>query len=261
MDSCIYEGTIRHRRFTPVENVFQYRMFMLYLDLSELNYVFDLHPLWSVEKSNVAYFRRKDHLGDAQVTLSESVRNHVEDQSGKRPMGPIRLLTHLSYFGYRFNPVSFYYCFDASDQYVETVVAEINNTPWGEQHAYVLSDVMNEGSENKKRFRFDKIFHVSPFMSMNHSYDWRFTAPGDGLAIQMDNWEDHKHMFDATLVMKKKAITRWALTRVLMQYPFMTLQLTGAIHWQAFRLWCKKAPFYSHPKHTEIKKELEVFHG
>lgn len=259
MNSCIYEGTIRHRRFRPVKNAFQYRMFMMYLDLAELDWVFDLHPFWSVEKSNVASFRRRDHLGDTSQSLLKSVRDRVAKESGQQPSGPIRLLTHLSYFGYRFNPVSFYYCFDASDQYVETVVAEINNTPWGEQHTYVLSEKMNEGSKDKKRFRFHKAFHVSPFMSMDHDYDWRFMPPGDGLTIHMENWEHQAHLFDATMVIKKKAITRWSLTRVLMQYPLMTLQVVGAIHWQALKLWRKKAPFYSHPKYTE--KELEVFHG
>ena len=259
MHSCIYEGTIRHRRFEPVENAFKYRMFMMYLDLAELDHVFDIHPFWSVEKPNVACFRRRDHLGDSSRSLSESVRAFVAQQSGHEPAGPIRLLTHLSYFGYRFNPVSFYFCFDRTDRVVETIVTEINNTPWGEQHAYVLSESMNRGTENKKRFRFGKDFHVSPFMCMEQTYDWRFTAPNDGLSIHIDNWENKTHLFDATMVMKKKALSRSALTRVLFQYPLMTAKVTGAIHWQALKLWWKKAPFYPHPKYK--KDKLEVLHG
>lgn len=259
MHSCIYEGTIRHRRFEPVANAFTYRMFMMYLDLAELDYVFNVHPLWSVEKPNVAYFRRRDHLGDSSLPLSERVRAFVAQQAGREPTGPIRLLTHLSYFGYRFNPVSFYFCFDRADKEVETIVAEINNTPWGEQHAYVLSESMNWGTVDKKRFRFGKDFHVSPFMGMDQLYDWRFTAPQDTLTIHMDNRENENHLFDATMVMKKKKLSRGALTRVLLQYPLMTTKVIGAIYWQALKLWWKKVPFFPYPKYKEEK--LEVLHG
>ena len=136
--SCIYEGRVRHRRFAPVAHVFEYRLFMMYLDLAELPNVFDGHWLWSSERPNVAYFRRADHLGAPQHPLADCVRQLVKDQSGRYPDGPIRLLTHLRYGGYGFNPVSFYYCFDQADRCVETVIGEVNNTPWGEQHCYVL---------------------------------------------------------------------------------------------------------------------------
>lgn len=259
MHSCIYEGTIRHRRFAPVENAFTYRMFMMYLDLSELPTVFDGHPLWSSEKPNVAYFRRGDHLGDCVRDLEDCVRDRIAESVGVRPAGPIRLLTHLSYFGYRFNPVSFYYCFDALGDRLETVVAEVNNTPWNEQHVYVLPEWMNEGDADKKQYRFEKVFHVSPFMGMQHMYDWHFNTPGAGLTVHMDNWENGSRLFDATLVMHRTEMTPWALTRVLAQYPLMTVQVMGTIYWQALKLWWKGAPFFSHPE--EQKKPEEVLHG
>ena len=97
MTSCIYEGSVRHRRFRPVRNEFRYRLFMMYLDLAELPHLFDAHPLWSNERPNLAYFRRRDHLGDPERPLDESVRDLVEERAGSRPTGPIRLLTHLCY--------------------------------------------------------------------------------------------------------------------------------------------------------------------
>ncbi|MFZ1198678.1 MAG: DUF1365 family protein, partial [Desulfobacterales bacterium] len=110
MHSCIYEGTIRHRRYRPQPNSFRYRLFFMFLDLSEVPAVFRLHPLWSAERPNVASFRRGDHFGDPRLPLEQAVRDLVEERLGRRPRGPIRLLTHFRFFGHCFNPASFYYC-------------------------------------------------------------------------------------------------------------------------------------------------------
>lgn len=253
MHSCIYEGRIRHRRFTPVENLFSYRLFMMYLDLAELPHLFDRHRLWSSERGSLAHFRRRDHLGDPDTPLEESVREHVRQHTGTRPQGPIRLLTHLRYFGYRFNPVSFFFCFDGEDQQVETIVAEITNTPWGEQHLYVLAEDLNSGQGAKKRYAFDKNFHVSPFMAMEQQYVWRFTQPGPHLSVHIDNWERNCRLFDATMTMRRNEITDRSLARVLCQYPLMTARITAAIHWQAAKLYLKKCPFYPHPKSLQTE--------
>jgi DUF1365 family protein len=131
MNSAIYRGTIRHRRFTPVENAFRYRLFFMFLDLAEMPAVLDVHPLWSGGRVNLAYFRRQDYFGDERISLDRALRDHVESKTGRRPSGPVRMLTHLRYFGYCFNPVTFYYLSDSSDTRLETIVAEVTNTPWG----------------------------------------------------------------------------------------------------------------------------------
>ena len=138
MNSRIYKGWVEHRRMAPREHRFRYRMFMLYLDLAELPQLFDRTPFWSARRPALAWFKRSDYLGPAQVPLDQAVRDLVAQRIGARPTGPIRLLTHLRYFGYSMNPVSFYYCFDPSGQTLETIVAEITNTPWKERHQYVL---------------------------------------------------------------------------------------------------------------------------
>lgn len=259
MNSGIYFGRVRHRRLAPVEHGFSYRMFMLYLDLAELSQVFRGRWLWSARGAALARFRRADHFGDPAVPLDESVRDLVARETGTRPAGPIRLLTHLRYFGYVFNPVSFYYCFDENDIRVETIVAEVNNTPWGERHCYVLPQRLNEGQGGHGRYRPTKAMHVSPFMPMDVDYDWRFGAPGrsrgSALTVHMENARGGRKIFDATLDLEREEITAGSLARALALYPLMTLKVIAAIHWQALKLWAKGAPVHVHP--SEPGRELE----
>jgi len=195
----------------------------------------------------LAWLRRSDYLGDPAVPLDQAVRDKVEQETGRRPEGPIRLLTHLRYFGLAFNPVSFYYCFDATGQQLETIVAEITNTPWKERHAYVLADTTSDSSRELRRYRFGKSFHVSPFMEMDMDYDWCFGVPGQSLGVHMVNLKQGRKVFDATLVLERQEIGTLSLARVLTIFPFMTLKVVGAIYWQALRLWLKRMPFYTHP--------------
>jgi len=248
MHSAIYEGTIRHRRFRPVENNFKYRLFMLYLDLTELDAVFNMHPFWAAERPNLAVFRRRDYPGDPRVDLDISIRTWIQTRTGERPIGPIRVLTHPRYFGISFNPVSFYYCFDAKDRHVEYIVAEIRNTPWLEYHRYLFPSWENRHSlRNWRRYQFEKRFHVSPFMEMGIRYDWRFRVPGERLNVHMTNYRGEERMFDASLDLQRREIDRRALSAVLLWYPPMTAKVILMIYWQALRLWWKGAPFFTHP--------------
>jgi DUF1365 family protein len=255
MHSAVYEGTVRHRRFAPVSNGFTYRLFMMYLDLAELDEVFRGRPLWSTSRRNLAYLRRKDHLGDPAVSVDKAVRRLVEERTETPPAGPIRLLTHLRYFGHCFNPVSFFYCYDPAGENVETIVAEITNTPWHERYCYVLPEAMNEQRSPWKRYRFPKSFHVSPFIDMNVDYDWRFLSPGQRLQVHMEDYVQGGKLFDATLSLHRRPITARNLRRVLLRYPAMTVQVLAKIHWQALRLWRKGAPFYVHPKKRKSSAE------
>jgi len=247
MKSCIYKGELYHHRYLPRENKFTYIVFFMFLDLNELEHVFDGRWLWSVGRANVANFKRSDYLGPPDIPLDQAVRDRVEQEFGERPAGPIRILTHLRYYGHCFNPVSFYYCYDAADTRVEYIVAEITNTPWRERHSYVLRVKLNQEKEKRLRFQFSKKFHVSPFMDMDFWYDWHFKEPGESLRIHMTNFKEGNKFFEAVLSMQRREISGAGLAWVLIRFPAMTLKVLSMIYWQAFRLWLKKIPYYEHP--------------
>ena len=245
MNSRIYKGWVSHRRVAPAAHHFRYRLFMLYLDLAEIPRLFDGTPFWSARRRAIAWFKRSDYLGTATVPLDQAVRDLVQLKTGSRPSGPIRLLTHLRYFGYCMNPVSFYYCFDESGSNLQTIVAEITNTPWKERHQYVLA--VGAAAGRLKRFDFDKDFHVSPFLPMDMQYHWSFSEPLQRLFVHMKNFRNGQQVFDATLLLEQEPVSRAALLRALMSFPLMTLKVVSAIHWQALRLWLKRTPVFTHP--------------
>lgn len=248
MHSALYLGWLEHRRLAPRPHAFRYRLFMCYLDLAELDSVFRGRWLWSTTRRSLARFRRADHLGDPALPLDEAVRALVAERTGRRPTGPVRLLTHLRYFGYGFNPVSFYYCFDATGRELEAVVAEVNNTPWGERHCYVLEPQVP--GAHWLRARSEKAMHVSPFHPMALDYDWRIGLPGEALAVHMSlhaRGSAAPPLFHATLALQRREIGAATLAAALLRFPFMTAQVIGAIHWQALRLWLKRVPVHDHP--------------
>lgn len=294
--SCLYRGSIRHRRFTPVGNNFRYSMFMWYIDLDEVAALARQSHFFSLKRFSPFRFAREDYFGAKDQDLKRAVIDKVEEffarnKESHAPIQSVRVLTHIRYFGLIFNPVSFYYCFDAEENLV-AILAEITNTPWGERHSYILpfaSDSdrdqsgvsqslrsldeaplkVTQAREDSRRFEFEKQFHVSPFNPMNMDYNWVFKAPGSKLAVHMENsmlkqatdaqTSDsrlvEKH-FDATLGMERVPLENAA--SVILKQPFMTLKVVYGIYWQAFKLWVKRSPFYDHPSLSIVENNVEM---
>lgn len=269
--SCLYEGSVRHRRHGALRDELHHRLCMAYLDLDELPELFDPHPLWSARRPALAWFRRADYLGDPADSLREAVAALVGERTGLALDGPVRLLTHLRFLGHCFNPVSFYYCFDAHGERVRAVVAEVTNTPWGERHAYVLEA---EDAQDGRVIHgeFQKELHVSPLMGMDHTYDWRLTVPGERLSVHIDSLRrggspahgcgaGHgggagpgaegetapEPLFDATLSLARREIDARSLRRVLLRYPLPTVRLTAHIYAHALLLRLRGASWHPHP--------------
>jgi DUF1365 family protein len=229
--SAIYEGTVRHRRFADRTNEFTTNIALAYVDLDELPF----------SRGRLVRFERSDYLGDPAKPLADEVRNLVEQRTGARPQGPIRLLTQLRSFGHCFNPVSFYYCFDDEGERVSAVVAEVTNTPWGERHAYVIE---KDGESRILTGDSDKLLHVSPFMGMDHQYDWRVADPGETLSVHIESIRGGERTFDATLSLRRRALTRRSLARC----AGTTVRTVALIYAHALRLKLKGARVHPHPR-------------
>jgi len=265
--SALYEGRVWHRRFFPTGHSFNYSLFMCLIDLDKVEETFrGMWPLASCSDSwwGVAHFNESDHLKDVTLRpgkpLAERAREFVESECGVRPSGPILLLTHLSYCGYCFNPVSFYYC-HSEDGRLESIIAEVSNTPWNEMHSYVLHpDSKGVDTTTHKprtpfshRYMFQKVFHVSPFMDMKHTYDFSFHSllETDTLKVNNTMVKDSEKWFSANLSMRKRGFEWTSLVLLLVYWPFITMYIQVLIHWEAIQLWRKKVPFYSHPEGTQ----------
>ena len=250
MNSCLYEGTLRHRRHGALSDEFTYPLFMAYLDLDELPQLFDKSLLWSARRPAPAWFRRADHLGDPRRPLAEAVRELVLARTGAAVDGPVRLLTNLRYFGHCFNPVSFYYCFERGGERLRATLAHVTNTPWGESHSYVLpvAHAVDHGSAALASGRMRKALHVSPLMDMDLLYDLRMTVPGQRLAVHIDSRrEGGESVFDATLALRRQEISAGTLRGALIRYPLLSMRILARIYGHALALRLRGAGYFPHP--------------
>lgn len=240
--SCIYEGTVRHRRRSPSRE-FEHRLALAYLDLDELPTL--LSGRLVREPPGLLRFRRRDYHGDPAVPLGQAVRDTIEAHTGARPEGPIRVLTHVRSFGHCFNPVSFYYCMSADASRVDSILLEVTNTPWRERHAYVMR---SEHSDSRVLAgTFTKALHVSPFMSMQHVYEARASTPGKRLSVHIESQTGGTSGFDATLALERRPLTSGTARSLTARYPLATVRVLGLIYAHALGLKLAGAPVHPHP--------------
>ena len=251
MDSALYSGSLRHRRFAPTSHEFTYPLFMAFLDIDRIPEVMGRSRLSSYNRWNWASFDERDHFGDPRLPLRKRVEADAAARGLTFPDGPIFLLTHLRYLGYSFNPVSFFFCYSQAGA-LDLILAEVHNT-FGESHNYWLDQKAAIGTGNSLRYRTVKEFHVSPFMSLDHQYEWTFTPPEENLAIHMSMHSPQSPFFDATLTLNRQPWTGQSLRSALIRHPWMTAKVIVAIHWQALRLLIKRVPVFTHPNKLRAK--------
>lgn len=241
--SGIYVGHVTHRRRGEPTHRFRHPLAMPLIFLDEIDEVMARHPLWSARRPSPVWFRRADYLGDPNQSLDDAVRLVVGERLGRLPGGPVAVLTQLRTWGWLFNPISVYFCFDSRGEHLEAVVAEVTNTPWKERHLYVLDGAAGE-------HRFAKAMHVSPFLGMDQDYVMSWSVPGDGITIRLGNRPAHgadAPTFDAALVLSRRQPTRRELGRLVWRRPFQTYGVSAGIYLHALALAAKGAPFHRHP--------------
>jgi uncharacterized protein len=259
MESALYLGKLRHRRFEPREHAFEYPVYMAFLDIDRLPELMSGSRFSSYNRWNWTGYDERDHFGDPTKPLRKRLEEDASRQGLTLPGGQIFLLTHLRYFGYVFNPVSFFYCYDRAGR-LEMMLGEVNNT-FGETHNYWLTSTNEEANASPKRYRTVKRMHVSPFQGMELEYDWIFTPPGERLVAHMNTLKNGRANFDATLQLERRPWDAKHLVRALAAYPFITLRVIGGIHWEALRLWAKGVPVHTHPAKRERARAAEAAKG
>lgn len=262
MNNCgIYFGSTTHSRKLPSQNTFTYPIYMAYVDLQELcSGQLDDWPFFSSQSPYaITSLLSRDHMihENPSLDLDSRVRDFVERSSlpNKRPKGRIFLVTNLRILGVEFNPVSFYYIFKHDDnQVVESIVAEVANFPWFEQHSYYTQPLISEAQNDKQLIPYmnvTKQFHVSPFMPVKGlEYAWTFSKPCKHLRVNislLNKEAGNKPMFYASMNTKKLQWTRWNLLKMQFVYPVHSLMVMVGILYQASRLFKKGITFFPHP--------------
>jgi DUF1365 family protein len=259
MNSCLYRASLMHHRLEPRKHRFHYEVFMFCLDLDEIDGLAKKLRFMSRNRFNLFNFRDRDHLQlpAENPDRSRNTREHITDYLLTRGIsigrGRIMLITNLRTLGHQFNPVSFYYCYDEAGPPL-CAIAEVGNT-FGEMKPYFLGGSTGTGASF--RLRAPKYFYVSPFTDMDAHFDFDLGIPGEKWQARIDDYDKQgKRFFISTVNGRRKALTDANLLRYFARFPFITLQVIGSIHWQAFKLWLKKLPYHKKNEHTDLQQDV-----
>ena len=236
MQSAIYRGSVLHSRFVPKKHAFTYQIFLLWLNLDELDLLEAEVKGFSVKSWAPLRFKRSDYLGDADKSLKQSVLDKMSELAQQSLTGTVYLLGQTRTFGMYFSPVNFYYL-QQPDGTFSHLLAEVSNTPWNLRHCYLVDLAKQEDC--------DKVFHVSPFNPIDMKYKWKISQPEQSLKLTLACHKEVKH-FVASLNLSRIELNSKNLFNVLLTIPSMTVKTVFGIYWQAFKLFIKGVPFYSH---------------
>ncbi len=240
---AVYEGTAAHHRFGSHARTFAPRLFLPYLDVDALPQSLDALPCWSARRRALVRFRAEDFYAGRAEPLGPAVRRLVEQRLGRTPTGPIFLLAHLRTFGWQFNPLAVYYCWNDDETQLDAIVLEVTNTPWNERHWYVF-----DGRVSPESARTAKALYVSPFLPMDVEYRVSWTPPGADLTLEIVVERDGVPLFAAALALVRTELTRRRAVELLVRYPVAPLRASVAIYRKALKSWMDRVPWYRHPR-------------
>ena len=244
-NSCIYNGTVIHKRFKPKEHFFKYKVFSLLIDLSELDELNKKIRFFSFNKFNLISFHEKDHGERDGSSIIEWVKLNLKNNNISYDKIKIKLLCYPRILGYVFNPLSVFFVYDENEKLI-SILYEVKNT-FGEQHTYVFR-VDNES--NLIQNNCSKKFHVSPFLEMDCKYFFRILNPNKKLSIIIDQYDKDGKILFASQDGKRSDLDSKQLIKSYLKHPLMTFKIISAIHFEAFKLWAKGIKF--------IKKKLKI---
>ncbi len=239
---CIASGTLVHQRMMSPRHRFVYAMRQVLLDLDDVDTLFAATRWWSSRRVALGWFRRRDFLDQPELALKERVRQIVATQLSLAFDGRVMMLTAPRCWGFCFNPLTLYFCFDRHNEQPVAVVAEVHNTPWFQRHVYAL-----DTRSAQMQPSHDKSFHVSPFLPMDLQYLWQFNLKPDQLRIGITNTRENAVVFKSSLVLQLKPVDAAQLDRELWMHLPQALKTLLGIYWQALKMFIKRAPFYTHP--------------
>ena len=246
-------GRVTHRRLGPLAHGFRYGLYMHRLDLAELPVIDRQLRLLGINRWRPSAFYEADHLR-GPGSLRERVTARLVAHGVTTAIARIELLTQCRVFGYVFNPVSFFFCYDHEASLV-AIVAEVNNT-FGETHCYVLPaqasahDLVDGGDAAARVWHDKKVFHVSPFMTLDGTYRFQFTVSDAHADVRIDLHRDGAPVFVSRLSLDRRPLSDRTLAVLLARYPLAPLRVIGAIHWEALRLWWKGATYHPKPPYA-----------
>ncbi|WP_417581326.1 DUF1365 domain-containing protein [Nitrincola sp.] len=251
LHSGIYLGEVMHQRLRPVKHRFVYRVSAWLIDLDELE-ALDQFKWLSIDRFNLFAFYQRDHGDGSSTALKTQIKALLQQHHIDTGSGAIRLLCYPRLFGYVFNPLSVFYCYNASGD-LSAILYEVSNT-FGQRHSYLIP--VETTSANAIRQQADKAFYVSPFMPMQTAYQFRLQPPDENLAVMIRQTDDQGPLFDATFSGRRIEITQQSILKTFIRHPLMTLKVIGGIHWEALRLWRKGMKVQPRPDQPSYRVSL-----
>ena len=241
MNSCIYNGEVNHTRFKPVKHFLNYKTFSLLIDLDEIEQLDKSISIFSHNKFNIFSFYNKDHGDRDGNCLKKWVISNLKKYKIEGNISKIKILCYPRIFGYVFNPLSIFYCYE--NEKLKSIFYEVKNT-FNEQNTYIFK--IKDGEEIKQKCK--KKFYVSPFMDMETFYNFKLINPNQRLSVMIKQTDAEGTVLTATQTGDKKEFNFKQLLINFFRYPLMTLKIISSIHFEALLLWKKGAIFRKRDK-------------